>query len=68
MTVLDDFIAGCKKFHIDSLSILLMATEVWAELSIDSVYPTQGKLGEALDITIAGSEFDADTRVSMYLE
>ena len=54
--------------YISFLCLLLMAGQVWAQLSIDSVYPTQGKLGEDLDVTITGTGFDVDTRVSMYLD
>ena len=48
--------------------ILFLGTEVFAELKIDSVYPTLGVLGEDLEVTITGSGFDDNTRVSMSLD
>lgn len=41
------------------------ATHAAAQLSIDTVYPSLGKLGEDLSVEIRGTGFDADTRVSM---
>jgi hypothetical protein len=37
------------------------------ELRIDSVYPTLGELGKDLQVTINGSEFEVNSRISMYL-
>jgi hypothetical protein len=37
----------------------------WAALSIDSVYPNVGKVGEDLSVTIRGNGFDKNTRVSV---
>ena len=37
-------------------------------MKIDSVYPTLGLLGQDLEVTLKGSGFDANTRVSMYLD
>ncbi len=36
-----------------------------AELKLESVYPTLGELGKDLQVTLTGTGFDADTRVSM---
>lgn len=48
---------------------LWAASSAYAEgISIDSVYPNVGKLGEDFGVTIRGSGFDANTRVSMSLD
>jgi len=39
-----------------------------AELKIDSVYPTLGVIEEDMEVEVKGTGFDANTRVSMYLE
>jgi len=39
-----------------------------AELKIESVYPTLGKLGQDLGAALTGSGFDENTRISMYLD
>ena len=36
-----------------------------ALLKLEAVYPTLGKLGEDLDVTLTGTAFELDTRVSM---
>ena len=48
--------------------IIFTVSTVYAELKIDSVYPTLGLLGQDLEVTLKGSGFDANTRVSMYLD
>ncbi len=45
---------------------MFMASEVRAELKIDSVYPRLGVLGQDLEVTVTGAGFDEHTRVSMY--
>ena len=40
----------------------------WAELSINSVYPNVGKIGEDLSVAIRGIGFGSDTRVSMSVD
>ena len=39
-----------------------------ADLSIESVYPNVGRLGEDLDVVVQGSGFDENTRVSINLD
>jgi hypothetical protein len=39
-----------------------------AELTLESVYPNQGVLGEDLSVTLKGTGFDENTRVSMTLD
>jgi hypothetical protein len=53
---------------IGLLSVWLFASSAVAELTIDSVYPTLGKLGDSLDVTITGTGFDTNTRLSLYLD
>jgi len=48
------------------ICIAMMASQADAELRIDSVYPTMGIKGTDLPVTISGSGFDTNTRVSMY--
>ena len=48
--------------------IFALSVTARAGLSIDSVYPNVGKIGEDLDVDIRGSGFDANTRVSMVLD
>ncbi|QTA81703.1 Putative surface protein [Desulfonema limicola] len=50
------------------LFVIFIYSPAFAELKINSVYPTIGKMGESLPVTIKGSGFDADTRVSMSLD
>ncbi|MFC1878056.1 hypothetical protein ACFL2E_12440, partial [Thermodesulfobacteriota bacterium] len=40
----------------------------YGELSLESVYPTLGLWGQPLNVTLSGTEFDTDTRVSMSLD
>jgi hypothetical protein len=60
-----------SKMAIGVLLILCFAataSQANAELKINSVYPTLGIKGKDLPVTISGSGFDANTRVSMYLD
>lgn len=50
------------------LSILLTASDVFAQLELESVYPTLGVMGQGLQVTIRGAGFDGNTKVSMSLE
>ena len=52
-------IAGCW---------LLMLSTAMAQLKIEAVYPTLGKIGQDLPITITGEDFDQYTRVSLSLD
>jgi len=49
-------------------SFMLIHSVASAELRIQSVYPTVGKMGEDLEVVLTGTGFDEDTRVSMYLD
>ena len=51
-----------------ALGISFLADFAYAELKLDSVYPTLGELGKDLEVTLNGSGFDVNTRVSMYLD
>ena len=46
--------------------VIFFASTAFAELRIDSVYPTLGKLGEDLEVTLSGRGFDTKNRLSMY--
>ena len=48
--------------------IICFASTAYAELKINSAYPTLGLFGQDLEVTLKGSGFDANTRVSMYLD
>lgn len=48
--------------------IIVPASTAYAELRLDSVYPTLGQLGQNLEVTMTGSNFDGSTRVSMSLD
>ena len=48
--------------------IIFFASTAYAELKLDSVYPTLGELGQDLEVILTGSGFDMNTRVSMYLD
>ena len=48
--------------------IIFLSSTAYAELRIDSVYPTLGELGKDLEVILTGSGFDMNTRVSMYLD
>jgi hypothetical protein len=45
---------------------MLVASVANAELKLESVYPTLGELGKDLQVTLKGTGFDENTRVSMY--
>ncbi|MCP4347040.1 MAG: hypothetical protein GY795_16120 [Desulfobacterales bacterium] len=46
--------------------IFIMGSTALAELKIESVSPGLGELGEELNVTLTGTGFDTDTRVSLY--
>ena len=48
--------------------IIFFASTAYAELKLDSVYPTLGELGKDLEVILTGDGFDVNTRVSMYLD
>lgn len=50
------------------LCLAMTASQAYAEPKIDSVSDTLGVMGQNLPITIRGSGFDANTRVSMSLD
>jgi len=50
-----------------AIFIHIMASAVYADLTVDSVYPTLGLVGQNLEeVFITGNGFDESTRVSMY--
>ena len=54
-----------------SVFILLgvfFSSTVFAELKLESVYPNQGVLGQDLAVTLKGTGFDENARVSMTLD
>ncbi len=55
-------------FIIIFFSIIFLTSAAYAELKLEAVYPTLGVMGQNLDVTLIGTEFDANTRVSMYLD
>ncbi|GEM_PF-2674714 len=48
--------------------IVFTASAAYAELKIESVSPNQGVVGQDLAVTITGSGFDENTRVSMFMD
>jgi hypothetical protein len=53
------------------LAVFLLAfttSPAAAELTLESVYPNQGALGQELAVTLKGTGFDENTRVSMTLD
>ena len=48
--------------------IIFFASAAYAELELDSAYPTLGALGKNLEVTVKGGGFDSNTTVSMYLD
>ncbi|MCF8086657.1 MAG: Ig-like domain-containing protein [Desulfotignum sp.] len=47
---------------------LIMAVPAWAAPVLESVYPNQGVMGQALEVTVKGEGFEDETRVSMILD
>ncbi len=47
---------------------VFMTSVAFAELKLESVSSTLGILGEPLNVTLKGSGFDENTRISMYLD
>lgn len=58
----------CSIFFIFFLCLFFVTTEAAAQLAIDAVYPTLGRMGQTLDVELIGAGFDAGTRVSMSLD
>ena len=56
------------------LAVILLAifyifpASSWGELKLNAAYPTLGLMDQNLDVTLKGTEFDTNTRVSMYLD
>ena len=50
------------------LVLCLAPGRLHAELTLESVYPSLGEMGQPLDAVLTGLDFDANTRVSMYLD
>jgi len=50
------------------IGIVMIASQAYAELKIDSVYPTMGIKGKDLSVTIKGSGFDTNTKISVSLD
>jgi hypothetical protein len=50
------------------VGLLFATSEGSAQLRIESVYPSLGVIGQGLEVTMKGTGFDANTRVSMYLD
>jgi len=48
--------------------ILLLGSGVYADLRLESVYPTVGVIGQDLEAALTGTGFDEHTRVSMSLD
>lgn len=48
------------------LALLLTPSSASAAPRIDTVYPAVGEIGVDLDVTITGSGFDGNTRISFY--
>ena len=63
-----------RKAYMNGKIVLIMFCIVFitsvasAELKLESVYPTLGVLGQDLSVTLTGSGFDENTRVSMSLD
>ena len=51
-----------------ALGINFLMVLAYAELKLDSVYPTLGALGHDLETTLTGGGFDVSARVSMSLD
>jgi hypothetical protein len=48
--------------------LLFSVTEAHAALELKAVYPTLGEVGKNLDVTLRGTGFDGNTKISMYLD
>lgn len=48
--------------------VMIVVAHAFGELNIDSVFPPQGVVGEDLAVTLTGSGFDENTRVSISLD
>ncbi len=55
-----------KKIIVIVFLILFAASEGFAELKLESVSPNLGEMGKDLQVTLTGTGFDENTRVSMY--
>jgi len=54
----DNFFSKAALGVLFVLYIAMIASRAYAELKIDSVYPTLGIKGKGLPVTISGSGFD----------
>ena len=50
------------------ISFFLFTSNVCAELTLESVSPKIGVLGDSLEVTLTGTGFDGNTRVTMALD
>jgi len=50
------------------IGLVFMYSNTFAELSLESVYPTVGRMGEDLPVILIGTGFDGNTRVTMALD
>jgi hypothetical protein len=57
-----------KALLLAALYIIASPIFSHAELKLESVYPTLGQMGQDLEVTLIGTGFDANTRISMYLD
>lgn len=47
---------------------MMYCAGVLAQPQVSNIYPTQGRIGNDLDITVSGSGFNSNTKLSMYLD
>jgi hypothetical protein len=50
------------------LCLVVSASQAYAELKIESVSQTVGVMGKNMEVTLTGSGFDENTKVSMYID
>ena len=61
-------LANCLLIQIVLFASGIITNYTFAQLSIDSVYPNAGNIGQSLNVTVKGTGFDENTRLSMSLD
>ncbi|RLC21872.1 MAG: hypothetical protein DRI57_01285 [Deltaproteobacteria bacterium] len=61
-------IHGIRSVMLTLFWFVLMASWVCAELRQETTYPVVGKVGQDLELSLAGTGFDAETRISVSLD
>ena len=63
-----NFFSKAAKSVLLVLCLVISASQAYAEVKIESVSQTVGVMGKNMEVTLTGSGFDENTKVSMYID